>query len=787
MINRKKKVILIASSIGLTAASIATTLVHTTSASTKGFKFQIDRNAKPNFESGDVDLTKSIISASDYNLPKKQAPEIVEPPKIVEPPTTIAKPIIKDPEKPQPIPKPVPEPITPSPNPTPAPKPAPTPTPAPKPTPIPVPPKPVEPPKPKKVKKLIKHGDIEFEADVIEIPEKTYDSSDIEKGITNRVPYTAEVTPDVTGVNGALTAENIKKTLGRAVNKAKMVGKHFSNDYGYGAALGNPNLDIAEKQNYIANDGNAPDHLGNLWARYEALLSSKENIKQYLNPTGLANLDKWWDMTETISWPRLMGTETRPLGKLLLLMNIDPDKITKLSKEVLDQLKNGSTIPNYGGDVYVNSNGEWVSRTFEPAVNKVTGEMTRNNKIKRVFGNNDYYWRSPDDIKKGKFANWTDRDVTSYYASRGLDVYGGGIKITEYTRNDVVEGATREKGVVVTLDVLEPNAYKKAEKLIKQLQEKNIEITGYRIENIGKAGSTQDMSKIFAALPNKLPLLELFFESRNTSALKYLRDKEIDELSLLTNNKVNSLHDEWAFNPWALNKVAWVNMADYNVSSSYNSWDTIYTRITFDNLAFDPENYTTEGDWSEINNGLRMAYWVRNNERIFQGGWGPGLKPDRDAAGNSYPMGVDFSRIPKIKTLRGMVFYDIKNPSRKRKLNKIKLYNDSDTWEVTTADLNLAQFDDVLVKNSRAPRSKIKFSNGALTKKIKIKPTVSVQNINGDGIRHLSTLMQYSDGNFSKSSTEIIVTDGAVQLYNTLKSAGFNVRYTNIEDEFEIF
>ncbi|SYV97183.1 Uncharacterised protein, partial [Mycoplasmopsis edwardii] len=33
-----------------------------------------------------------------------------------------------------------------------------------------------------------------------------------------------------------------------------------------------------------------------------------------------------------------------------------------------------------------------MSRTFEPAVNKVTGEMTRNNKEKRVFGNNNYYW-----------------------------------------------------------------------------------------------------------------------------------------------------------------------------------------------------------------------------------------------------------------------------------------------------------------------------------------------------------------------------------------------------------
>ncbi|SYV97284.1 Uncharacterised protein, partial [Mycoplasmopsis edwardii] len=49
-------------------------------------------------------------------------------------------------------------------------------------------------------------------------------------------------------------------------------------------------------------------------------------------------------------------------------------------------------------------------------------------------------------------------------------------------------------------------------------------------------------------------------------------------------------------------------MADYNVSSDYNKDLTIYSRITFDNLAFDPEDYK-EGDLTAINNGLRMAYW----------------------------------------------------------------------------------------------------------------------------------------------------------------------------------
>ncbi|WAM06631.1 hypothetical protein ONA23_06975 [Mycoplasmopsis cynos] len=58
-------------------------------------------------------------------------------------------------------------------------------------------------------------------------------------------------------------------------------------------------------------------------------------------------------------------------------------------------------------------------------------------------------------------------------------------------------------------------------------------------------------------------------------------------------------------------------MVDYNVSGEYIQGLTIYSRITFDNLAFDDEDYRNN-DPTIINNGLRMAYWTRNNERIFQ-------------------------------------------------------------------------------------------------------------------------------------------------------------------------
>ncbi|UWV77440.1 hypothetical protein [Mycoplasmopsis cynos] len=82
--------------------------------------------------------------------------------------------------------------------------------------------------------------------------------------------------------------------------------------------------------------------------------------------------------------------------------------------------------------------------------------------------------------------------------------------------------------------------------------------------------------------------------------------------------------------------------------------------------------------------------------------------------------------------------------------------------------MNEAQFDDILIKQKRNPRSKIMFSNGNTTKKIKITIDNSNTNLNSKGLQNLSTLIEYSDGNFN-NNTEIIVPSNARELLNTLK------------------
>ncbi|UWV82599.1 hypothetical protein [Mycoplasmopsis cynos] len=56
-------------------------------------------------------------------------------------------------------------------------------------------------------------------------------------------------------------------------------------------------------------------------------------------------------------------------------------------------------------------------------------------------------------------------------------------------------------------------------------------------------------------------------------------------------------------------------------------------------------------------------------------------------------MNFDLSRVTKIKSLRNLIFSDIEKPSNKpRKLVRLVLYNDSETFEIDADELNNANF-----------------------------------------------------------------------------------------------
>ncbi|VEU62612.1 putative immunoglobulin-blocking virulence protein [Mycoplasmopsis bovirhinis] len=807
-LRRKHKIAILAIGTGLTATGLFTTIQSLQLSAENRHKYNVNSTLKTFLDNDESDPKNSIVNTYDANLERKpQDPEptppqkeiekpvpiVTEPPKIIEP---APEPVQPDPIKPEPEPVPVPAPVPPVVDPAPVP-----PDVVPEPEPVPIKPDP-EPYQrvQRRERREINQGGIKYLADIDVLNPPRDESYDIQKGLANRVPYQNEF-EEVTGITGALTEENIRLSGVIAAKGAK------KNDYifqtkgvGYYDLFHNETQDIENLNNYLDKDGGAPEQLGNLYARYERLLNNPELLKTYVDETALKNWDRWWNDTKIVEWtPYRSNQKVRvPYGKLLILMHIDHNKIKKVSAEVQRQLSKGYVIPDEYTQTWVNEKGEWESYTFSPPVNNVQRRYTEDNKYKKVLGNNSQWpTRNSDDIRRGKYANWTDTNLNQEFINRGYGdlIKGYGITITKYTRNEAIENVSRTEATVVEIDVEQPNAYKNAQELIERLQRDKIEITGYRIKNIGRVGADQNMDKIFAALPNKLPLLELFFASKNTSAIRFIKDKEIDELAMYTDQKLNGNANDWAINPWALNKVAWVNMNDYNVNWAYlNSDERIYTRITFDNLSFDEEDVkgsNSKFDLTKVNDGLRMAYWTRNNERIFQGGWGGGNKPDSGRDGNSYPLGVDFSNAPSIKTLAGMVFRDIlgKNSSVRR-LKRIKLYNNSDTWEVSAAEMNIAQFSDILItEGPQTPddRSKIFFSNGKTTKKIKffaLSPGTG-ESLNAKGISNLRTLISWSDNTFN-SNTEIIVQTGETKILETLKSAGFNARFETEDDLYQV-
>ncbi|QJG66690.1 putative immunoglobulin-blocking virulence protein [Mycoplasma phocoeninasale] len=454
-----------------------------------------------------------------------------------------------------------------------------------------------------------------------------------------------------------------------------------------------------------------------------------------------------------------------------LIANLDYSKFTKTSDRLDNDLHQGLVISPNEPNVYINADGTLDSYAQSPLLNEVTSRNERDNSQKRAFGIPGYFGRSPDSVNEGSYEGWNREDVTKTQEFQFLHIQDDeGIKIHKLTKKaDSKVETKRNVGYVVTIDASNRKGYAKTLKLIQDLIKNKKEITSYRIKNIGLTDNNQAFYEIFQALPEKLPQLELFFEGSNTSALLALENKLIDELSIYTTG--NSLADHWSINPYALKNVAWVNNLDYNVSFDYPKNARITSRITFDSISFDESDF--KQGLNRINEGLKIAYWIRNNEPIFQGGLGPGLDPDNNEKGNSYPVGLDLTRVPSMKSLKGLEFKkESTDPdSSKRRLKRIGLFNDDTIFTIDVSDLNEGQFDILDTNPMAQPRSKIYFSNGNRTRRIHLTNKNNI-NLNSSGKSNLNILLNYSPDNFSRS-TNIEIDKNDAKLVSDL--SGFSV------------
>ncbi|WFQ95873.1 Immunoglobulin binding protein MIB [Mycoplasma feriruminatoris] len=496
-------------------------------------------------------------------------------------------------------------------------------------------------------------------------------------------------------------------------------------------------------------------------------------IQRYIKLLDSPNVEKFLKEEAKKEYPSKKASLSKDELRVWLILNLDKTKFTKMASKSEAYLKQGLTIDPR--NAFINEDGEIDSYGWNvpDEFNTVTNRMQRDNSNRRVFGYNQWYSRSSDDIQNGNYPGWEKEEV-NLESDQTFKAYGikndEGFKITRLKRKDKVDTSKGQinEGIVVEIDASNPKGYEKLKSVIEQFKSKGQEITSYRIKNMGANDSGQKFGEILAALPDKLPQLELFFSDRdpNTASLIHLENKKIKELSLYTDG--NSLKRAWSFNPLSFRNTEWINTIDYNVSAQYGRGQKIYTRVTFNTLAFDEKDYE-DGKLQRINDGLRMAYYARNNEPIFQGGHGAGLDPDTKLGDNSYPTGLDFSRVTQIKSLKGLIFNDTQNAGNgSRNITELTLYNNGEVFEISADELNNANMQHLSTGGSPIP-PKLYFSNGYATQKMRI----TGNGLTDIGLENLSKYFAYNDA-FKEKKT-IQVDSNNSELANKLKSYGYNV------------
>ncbi|ADQ90818.1 Putative uncharacterized protein [Mesomycoplasma hyopneumoniae 168] len=659
-------------------------------------------------------------------------------------------------------------------------------------------------------------------------PNRQYSTYDVQNGLANRKPYQAQVVDEVLSIEVTPEIREANRKNAAAALKNSVQGSAFS-IYADTIAQGDDKVAAVVAQNY-------ENYYKNMFLKWRELFENGDKVRDFLTQEGYnkypdikskyesdlakaeieirkaeAEVQKIYNERPPRTGFDGSGKETfteenkiklrdwqlkyneaikkQEAAKQLkedakntkyakLIYYLDYSKFVKNSKENDDYLSKGFTINPDNSNISVDAEGTLRSNSWSPLINQVTSVYKKDNETRRAFGYGSYWWRSGGQILDGTYEGWTKKDITSSqeYAKYSVSK-SDGIEIAELTKNaDNTAQTARDKGIVITIDFSNESGYKKTKKLIEDLKKDGKQITSYRFFHIGKNDANQKFKDILETLPENLPQLELLFDNTNTSALLALENKKIDELSIYTEG--NSLSDDWAINPWALKNTAWYNTNDYNVSFDYAPGAKVATRITFNSLAFDDSDYKGNGDYKRINDGLRMAYWTRNNEKVFQGSWGPGLSPDIKESENSYPTGLDLTRVKKMKSLKGLIFSDQQKStnSKPRRLTRIGLYNDSENFEIPVDELNHAQFDVLDTHPMMRPKPKIFFANNSATKRIKVTGNGTLTSQGATNLRILlENGRQKHDDTKIFTDQRIIVDPNNSALAASLSSAGFQV------------
>ncbi|QKT05370.1 putative immunoglobulin-blocking virulence protein [Mycoplasma sp. OR1901] len=785
-VKRKKLIsLLLVAATAMSSGAVAT-LIYNFTKNSSGEQFNyINKQKSPNLinkEELELNNKKIINSNIDLNLKEieKKEPLVIEKPKEeVKKEKIIIKPIERPIEKPKVIEKPKPKPIE-----QPKPIEKPIEPPAPKPDPVPEPePEIVPEPKPGTADTYIEVEGVRVKAKLKGVKQRQISSYDRVNKIANREEYVAVLSGELISIE--VTEELRNKVINNAAAHARALreGKAATGILGYAneiASLVESGEKTATDLDWALNrnENNNWNWRNEYWTFQ--LLIEHGNFQEFLTEDA------------KIKYPQMLAEKkfvNELHRKIWIIKNLDFSKFTKMAPEGDRFLKKGMVLDPRSA--YLNANGEWTSSGWSgpKQFNGVIMERERNNSQKRAFDYDTAWGRSPEEIQNGTYPGWSKVQINPDYDPNFKEFKIGnidGLNIFSMQRDGEPkkEEGYINQGYVVEIDASKSGAYERTKTLVKQLTDKKVNVTSYRIKHMGKADAGQNFKEILSALPTDLRQLELYFDAgaTNTSSLIALEDKRIKELSLYTDG--NASLDSWSINPWALKETAWVNTIDYNNAGGFAKGVTVISRITFDTLAFEESDIKKEfGDdhedkkFERINQGLRRAYWVRNNEAIFQS-MGPGLNPDHNEKGNGYPMGLDFGRAPSIRTLRGLVFKDIIKPQNgSRQVQRVNFANNEENYKLKLIDLEKAGFENFIPKIPGVQEPKITFTNGNATKYLLITDNGE---ITSKGIQNITKFFDLAK-NLDRT---IRVAKGNTSTIESLKRYGYTVEEVDVDNPF---
>ncbi|MBG0730924.1 putative immunoglobulin-blocking virulence protein [Mycoplasma sp. 'Moose RK'] len=286
---------------------------------------------------------------------------------------------------------------------------------------------------------------------------------------------------------------------------------------------------------------------------------------------------------------------------------------------------------------------------WEPKVNVVVNNIKKNNA--RRLNAVDSKWTRYDGtaINSLKYDGWDDSDASSeiseFIKDKGFS--SNSIVLKRYTRKPGNTAGKYSEFKTLILNADDDKAFEAFAEIMKKAAEKDQKIMSIVLKNVGAIHKTQNIKKILELLPKQMQKVSLFLDDHQ--AINGLRGLEkfskLTELELYSNSETNE--SNWAINPNALKNVDFISFDYINKGDikMRNPGEKIAGSIIFDTLRWD------EGDTTnEVNEGLKIAFGSKIDQRVFQGTHG---------GRGGYPINLDFSSSKKIKTLKGINFGEI--------------------------------------------------------------------------------------------------------------------------------